>query len=49
MNAPLKSSPAVLIVEDDPMMQLGLEQSLQAPNRNRWAAEDGGYQKQPLN
>lgn len=30
MNAPLKSSPLrVLIVEDDPMMQLGLEQSLQ--------------------
>jgi DNA-binding NarL/FixJ family response regulator len=31
MNAPLESSPLrVLIVEDDPMMQLGLEQSLQA-------------------
>lgn len=31
MNTPLESSPLrVLIVEDDPMMQLGLEQSLQA-------------------
>lgn len=44
MNPPLESTPLrILIVEDDPMMQLGLEQSLQSDSRFTVVgqAEDG--------